>query len=118
MLYNGKRPEPPMAELFAAESDEDYSQELSLPELSPEHYIENAYDEMELLGFPLVSPFAMTDWGEEAEKLKIKVLLDEVKSNGGSNLEEEERFGRIGPFVKKIPNGSKLIAEKAKTISI
>ena len=118
MLYNGKRPEPPMAELFAAESDEDYSQELSLPELSPEHYIENAYDEMELLGFPLVSPFAMTDWGEEAEKLKIKVLVDEAKCNGGNDLPGDENFGRISPFVKEISNGSKLIAEKTKTISI
>lgn len=118
MLYNGKRLEPPMAELFAAESDEDYSQELSLPELSPEHYIENAYDEMELLGFPLVSPFAMTDWGEEAEKLKIKVLVDEAKCNGGNDLPGDENFGRISPFVKEISNGSKLIAEKTKTISI
>lgn len=65
MLYHGRQPEPPLADLFATEEEEAYSQELILPQLSEDHYVESAYDEIELLGFPLVSPFALTDWREE-----------------------------------------------------
>jgi hypothetical protein len=44
--------------------------------------------------------------------------VGEGKSNGGSDLQGDESFGRISPFVKEISNGSKLIAEKTKIISI
>jgi hypothetical protein len=49
--------------LFAAEEET----AMSMPELAPDHYLEDAYDQIELLGFPLVSPFALTDWQEENE---------------------------------------------------
>jgi DNA-directed DNA polymerase III PolC len=91
MLYHGRQPDPPMADLFAAEEEETYTQEISLPELSADHYIESAYDEIELLGFPLVSPFALTDWREEASSKLLKEEMEEMKKG----LDEStDGFGR------------------------
>lgn len=67
MHFHGKsKPLPASFELFA-EAEPDYGEAVAMPELSPDHYLEDAYDQIELLGFPLVSPFAMTDWQEEAQ---------------------------------------------------
>jgi DNA polymerase-3 subunit alpha len=73
LQYHGKRPGPVVPELFDFQAGEEYNQNISLPELTPEHYVENAYDEIELLGFPLTSPFSLTDWKEEAERLNIRL---------------------------------------------
>jgi DNA polymerase-3 subunit alpha len=66
--FHGKnKPIPVTAELFAAEEETGCSEAMAMPELAPDHYLEDAYDQIELLGFPLVSPFALTDWQEENE---------------------------------------------------
>jgi DNA polymerase-3 subunit alpha len=54
----------------------DYQQELVLPELSPDNGIENAYDEIEILGFPLGSAFALSDWREEYQRLPQKLSTE------------------------------------------
>jgi DNA polymerase-3 subunit alpha len=72
-----------------------YTQEVSLPELSAEHELENAYDEIELLGFSLLSPFALTDWTDEHKRLKNNTLkpsspVDELAARNDS----KPSFGR------------------------
>lgn len=59
--------------LLFENAEPDYQQELILPELGPDDGIENAYDEIEILGFPLGSPFALSDWREEYERLPQKL---------------------------------------------
>jgi len=91
--YNGSaaRQEATHASLpifSVSEEDATYSQELSLPGLSDDSLLENAYDELELLGFSLSSPFALCDWKEEFERLP-----DEVR-NAALPEEKENTFGR------------------------
>lgn len=99
MLYHGRQPEPPMAELFVAEDEEMYSQEVAMPELSADHYVENAYDEIELLGFPLVSPFALTDWSEEPV-----VAVNQLNEHPSSEMSQlENGFNRRLEVKKVVP---------------
>ncbi len=66
MYFHGKnKPVPVVADLFAEDEESGYSEAVAMPELPPDHHLEDAYDQIELLGFPLVSPFALTDWREE-----------------------------------------------------
>jgi DNA polymerase-3 subunit alpha len=72
--YNGSssRPESVHASLplFSASGEEAaYSQEFSISGLSEDVPLENAYDELELMGFSLFSPFALSDWKEEFMRL-------------------------------------------------
>jgi len=76
--YNGSssRPEttPLSLPIFSiSEEEAAYSQELSLPGLSEDSLLENAYDELELLGFSLFSPFALSDWREEFARLPAEI---------------------------------------------
>jgi DNA polymerase III alpha subunit len=73
LCQGNAKPVGPLPALFG-EEDLGYTQEVCLPELSPEHELENAYDEIELLGFPLLSPFALTDWSEEHKRLNNKEI--------------------------------------------
>jgi DNA-directed DNA polymerase III PolC len=103
MIHQGKKPVYGMEELFCTNAGEGYRQELSLPQLSPEHYIENAYDEIELLGFPLTSPFALSDWREESDVLINKTLetseqnipMAGLAKRREENAQDEMPFGRI-----------------------
>jgi hypothetical protein len=77
-----------------SESEAAYSQELSLPGLSADVPLENAYDEMELLGFSLFSPFAISDWKDEFLRLPGEIR------NTAFPMEESEVFGR-----RQLPEG-------------
>ena len=73
--YNGRSTPEPVGGLFLFTESEDpsYRQELSLPALSEESPLENAYDELELLGFTLFSPFALSDWEGELARLPAEL---------------------------------------------
>jgi DNA-directed DNA polymerase III PolC len=91
--YNGSsaRPEssPVSLPLFSvSEEDASCSQELSLPGLSDESLLENAYDELELLGFSLFSPFALSDWTDEFARLPEETRKTAFSRN------DEIPFGR------------------------
>jgi DNA polymerase-3 subunit alpha len=63
----------------------EHEAELSLDfsQLSADHDIENAYDQMEILGFPLLSPFEMVDWGS---KLKAGISAKELSCHVGKSV--------------------------------
>ena len=91
--YNGSAARPESANvslpLFGVSEEEAaYSQELSLPGLSEDAPLENAYDELELLGFSLFSPFAISDWKEEFMRLPSEIR------EAAFPLADEDVFGR------------------------
>ena len=100
--YNGSAARPESAHISlpifsVPEEEAAYSQELSLPGLSEDAPLENAYDEMELLGFSLFSPFALSDWSGEFAQLP-----EEIRRNALVRREEEQMpFGR-----RKLPLSS------------
>lgn len=55
-LFNKKKPEPVALKLFAEEAPKEFK----LPQLEYDE-VEEAFEQMELLGFPLVSPFRLID---------------------------------------------------------
>jgi DNA polymerase-3 subunit alpha len=95
--YNGRSTPASSMPLFSGVSEEDssYQQELSLSSLSEESPLENAYDELELLGFSLHSPFALSDWSGEFARLpaaQISASREQVPLRPAG--EEEPGFGR------------------------
>jgi DNA-directed DNA polymerase III PolC len=48
---------------FAVEGEEKGA--YALPPLQDDHELEDAYDQLEILGFSLISPFVLADWSEE-----------------------------------------------------
>lgn len=91
MYFHGKtKPLPHVPQLFAAEAEPDYGESVGMPELTPDHDVEDAYDQIELLGFPLVSPFALTDWLEEAAAHAIP----SGAVSQGAEMVLEGNFGR------------------------
>jgi hypothetical protein len=89
--------------LFANEEPTEYSETLAMPELAPDHYLEDAYDQIELLGFPLVSPFALTDWREEAAAQMLEAGKKEheiaLKTN---RLQPKNEIPLEGNFTRKM----------------
>lgn len=66
LFFHGKeKHRPTLGQLFAQEEEQEYGDALAMPPLPEDHYLEDAYDQIELLGFPLESPFALADWREE-----------------------------------------------------
>jgi DNA polymerase-3 subunit alpha len=117
LQYHGKRPGPVVPELFDFQAGEEYSQDISLPELTPEHYVENAYDEIELLGFPLTSPFALTDWKEEADRINIQ-LPDPVTPDDGLMpllSQQSESSGNTTVFARSVTAKRVSQVNQAKT---
>jgi len=117
LQYHGKRPGPVVPELFDFQAGEEYAQDISLPELTPEHYVENAYDEIELLGFPLTSPFALTDWKEEAERHNIQLPDPATPDDGLMPLlsQQSESSGNAAVFARSVTAKRGSQVNQAKT---
>ena len=97
--YNGQsRREIPSDDLFSANetTGEGYAQEIFLPELSPNSILEDAYDELELLGFSLSSPFLLSDWSQEFTRLpkEIQRGCEVLQLNKGIGEASPEVFSR------------------------
>ncbi len=77
LLHAAKAQVPAMADLFIAKVEEP-----ALPELH--HYpLSDAYDELELLGFPLCDPFALV---EEATSFGLRAMSREPRAAHGPQL--------------------------------
>lgn len=77
-LLNGKKPAPATAKLFS-----EPPKNFTLPNLSY-HSLEDAYEQIELLGFPLSSPFTMLPPETLTKKLILAQHLEKIK---GKNIE-------------------------------
>jgi DNA-directed DNA polymerase III PolC len=100
VFFHGKnKPMPATTALFANEEAGEYSETLAMPELAPDHYLEDAYDQIELLGFPLVSPFALTDWREEIFAHLLEAGRNEHEINV---LQAKNEIPLEGNFTRKM----------------
>jgi len=120
LQYHGKRPRQITPGLFDFQEGEEYTQNMYLPELTPEHYVENAYDEIELLGFPLTSPFALTDWAEEAERLNMRLPDSEIPGQETIPMisEQIESSGDSTAFIRNAKGKKEYKISPAQTVII
>lgn len=115
ILYHSQEPRNTTMHLFDAEADEAFA----LPEFQPDGWIENAYDETELLGFPLCSPFDIVEWKDEIKTLKNQpVLIDSMKEEyrqeGG--WQPAQQSLEMRPDVSRDPYGY-VVLSKSHTVA-
>lgn len=114
ILFHTKEVRNTVMHLFDPEADEVFA----LPEFAPDGWIENAYDETELLGFPLCSPFDLVDWRKEAQRMNSQLVLPEPVDTGFEieGWKPAQQALKMRPEVTRDPFGYAVL-EKSPSVS-